>query len=79
MSESLDAYLEQAGCPASLRGNLERLARDGRTAEALPQLAAFRLSLLANLREADQRLSCLDQAIHAIQRGAGTSAASIER
>lgn len=79
MSESPGTYLEQAGCPAALRGSLGSLARDGRAAEALPLLAAFRLSLLADLREADRRLSCLDQAIHAIQRGAGTSAASIER
>lgn len=71
MSEPLDAYLEQAGCPQPLRSSLDHLARSGRAAEALPQLAAFRLTLLADLRVADQRLTCLDQAIRAIQASAG--------
>lgn len=67
MTESLDAALEQAGCPAVLRDSLVCLARDERPAEVLPQLAAFRLSLLKNLREADRRLICLDRANRAIQ------------
>lgn len=59
--------LHGAGCEPSLCERASHLARSGRTTELLPQLAEVRLSLLAELREADGRLTCLDQAIHQIR------------
>lgn len=59
--------LHGAGCERELCERASHLARSGRTTELLPQLAEVRLALLAELREADGRLTCLDQAIHQLR------------
>lgn len=64
--------LRRAGCEPDLCERASHLARSGRTTELLPQLAEARLALLAELREADGRLACLDQAIHWLRHARAT-------
>lgn len=69
MVENVEKYLEQARCPQELCKQVARLAEDGRGAEALPALAEHRMALLAESRDCNQRLDCLDHAIHLITCG----------
>lgn len=64
--ETLDGYLEQAGCDMELRACVARLDRRGRASEALPRLSAHRMRLLEESHAACRRLDCIDHAIHLI-------------
>lgn len=68
MQEDFDSRLKGAGRPKELRKKAAALSGSGHEGELLPQLAQERLRLLSHLREADERLACLDRAIADIQR-----------
>ena len=62
MQEDFDSRLIGAGCPKELRKKAAALSGSGHEGEQ------ERLRLLSHLREADERLACLDRAIADIQR-----------
>ena len=67
--ETLNDYLERAGCTEEMRETVNRLARAGHACEALPLLAEQRLGLLEQSRKACARLDSIDTAIRIITRG----------
>ena len=68
MAPALQECLHEAGCDDELCRSAAKLMQAGRAHELLPQLARHRLDLLANLREADERLACLDRAIATVRQ-----------
>lgn len=60
---AIDEYLSRAACSEEVRAQMAQLVESGHAEEGLPALARHRVQLLGELREADNRLFCLDRVI----------------